>query len=117
MIRYYCNFDCFHLYLIFIKDLLYSVYDYYLGIYLTIPVNETDMSSYLTNYEWVLEGKRYGLLTVHLLSFVSDTSTSFMEQIYDCCPEKYQSILLTLKIRRAVDDFSINNNATENEAI
>ncbi|CAF3718419.1 unnamed protein product [Rotaria socialis] len=68
-------------------------------INITTSTNTIDLSSYVINNKWKL----------------IDSYMTLNEVKYECCPQAYLSVVLTIKIRRVLDDFPININGTENE--
>ena len=51
---------------------------------------------------------------IYLLYF-EDTFTEHDEQVYECCPETYQSVRLIIKIRQRSTFFFMNKNANDTE--
>ncbi|CAF4730540.1 unnamed protein product [Rotaria socialis] len=71
----------------------------FVRINITTSTNTIDLSSYVINNKWKL----------------IDSYMTLNEVKYECCPQAYLSVVLTIKIRRVLDDFPININGTENE--
>jgi hypothetical protein len=71
------------------------------------------VSAYVSNSEWQLIGMWYDFLIVDSCLSASGFSAAHWEQQYECCPQTYQSVTLTIQIQKNADHFATKSNGSD----